>query len=137
MKSASHTSSQGRGRHRLTGISLAEGAQKTQTVFSSWCVADGRLEGWCLVLGIGMTGGCLSRMGWEMATLRYEAVIRDAASIVLDESDDQAVAIAQDTLDPAIQSLFDLMDDTVYEWPSVYDEDIMPTSSFANSWEPR
>lgn len=67
----------------------------------------------------------------------YEAVIRDAASIVLDESDDQAVAIAQDTLDPAIQSLFDLMDDTVYEWPSVYDEDIMPTSSFANSWEPR
>ncbi|KAI4595084.1 hypothetical protein KJ359_007337 [Pestalotiopsis sp. 9143b] len=67
----------------------------------------------------------------------YEAVIRDAASIVLDESDDQAAAIAQDTLDPAIQSLFDLMDDTVYEWPSVYDEDIMPTSNFANSWEPR
>ncbi|ETS77307.1 hypothetical protein PFICI_11181 [Pestalotiopsis fici W106-1] len=69
----------------------------------------------------------------------YEAVIRDAASIVLDdESSSQAAPIAQDTLDPAIQSLFDLMDDTVYEWPSVYEDDFMqPSSNFADSWGPR
>ncbi|KAF3011683.1 hypothetical protein E8E14_007521 [Neopestalotiopsis sp. 37M] len=90
----------------------------------------------------------------------YEAVIRDAASIVLDnknshhhgkhEDDDEGgvnnqvnnvggpTIIAQDTLDPAIQSLFDLMDDTVYEWPNVYEDEFMQSASnFADSWGPR
>lgn len=90
----------------------------------------------------------------------YEAVIRDAASIVLDnknshhhgkhEDDDESgvnnqvnnvggpTIIAQDTLDPAIQSLFDLMDDTVYEWPNVYEDEFMQSASnFADSWGPR
>ncbi|KAK6073852.1 hypothetical protein SCUP234_07035 [Seiridium cupressi] len=67
----------------------------------------------------------------------YEAIIRDAASLVLDKGQDQPASIAQDPLDPAIQSLFDLMDDTVYEWPSIYENDGGAEPNFADVWGPR
>lgn len=67
----------------------------------------------------------------------YEAVIRDAASLVLDNNRDEPASIVQDPLDPAIQSLFDLMDDTVYEWPSMYDNSPGTDPIFADIWGPR
>ncbi|KAF2113898.1 hypothetical protein BDV96DRAFT_647399 [Lophiotrema nucula] len=67
----------------------------------------------------------------------YEAVIRDAASAVLDKGQEQLASITQDPLDPAFRSLFELLDDTVYEWPSVYDEATQTGSSFADIWGPR
>lgn len=64
----------------------------------------------------------------------YEAVIRDAASVVLDKGTERPTQIAEDPLDPTFRSLFDLMDDTVFEWPNVYDDNTQRGSSFADIW---
>ncbi|KAH8682142.1 hypothetical protein BX600DRAFT_447839 [Xylariales sp. PMI_506] len=65
----------------------------------------------------------------------YEAVVRDAASLVLDQNPEQPVQIAQGSLDPAIQSLFDLMDDTVYDWPNNFRME--DGTEFNQFWGPR
>lgn len=41
----------------------------------------------------------------------------------------------QDPLDPALQSLFELMDDTVFEWPGTYDTGSDPDlGSLSGPW---
>jgi hypothetical protein len=63
----------------------------------------------------------------------YEAVIRDAASLVLDEGDEEPESTMKDPLDPALQSLFELMDDTVYDWAGAYGTGANPDLGDPNS----
>ena len=54
---------------------------------------------------------------------KISPLVANAASLVLplDESDSQ---VADDSLDPALQELFNLMDDSGLDWPStVFDDD--------------
>lgn len=65
----------------------------------------------------------------------YRAVIRDAASAVLNK-DQEPSSIAQDPLGPAFQSLFELLDDTMYDWPNLYNESAPTGYDIANIWNP-
>lgn len=66
----------------------------------------------------------------------YEAVVRHAASLVLEKGQARSMVIPEETSDPALQSLFDLMDDTVYEWPSTQNNDRESEATFADLWGP-
>jgi hypothetical protein len=59
----------------------------------------------------------------------YTTIVRDAASLVLDQSREEPAQIAQDPLNPAVQSIFDLMEDAVFDW-SGWGDDI----GFSDTW---
>jgi hypothetical protein len=64
----------------------------------------------------------------------YRAVIHDAASAVLDDNREQPSSLAQDPTHPAFQSLFDMLDDTMYDWPNLYNESASTSYDLANIW---
>lgn len=67
----------------------------------------------------------------------YEAVVRDAASVVLEKGQELLPTMPDHSLDPALQSLFDLMDDTMYEWPNMSNEEAVAEANFAEFWGPQ
>ncbi|KAH8895328.1 hypothetical protein GQ53DRAFT_49766 [Thozetella sp. PMI_491] len=59
----------------------------------------------------------------------YTAIVRDAASLVLGHSREEPTQIAQDPLNPAVQSIFDLMEDAVFDWSGWGDD-----AGFSDTW---
>ncbi|ORY56910.1 uncharacterized protein BCR38DRAFT_528290 [Pseudomassariella vexata] len=59
----------------------------------------------------------------------FSAIVRNAASLVLDRGDEHA-GVAQDPFNPAVQSLFDMMNDSVFDWTAYVGDE----ASLGSSW---